>query len=188
MAGLEDISERQRAPQEFIRKWSEVIEEWSRRYGSLVAGWWFDGAYRESSWQDYTKPYNFRTWAASCRAGNSESLLAFNNGTDIDDAFRIMSDAQDYTAGEQRRFGATPENYPPYPGKQWHILSYLGDSWCHPSGPNYTDEWLIDYVKRINRQGGVVSIDVHVSTDGRIYEPQLKQLEAIGKAIGKKNM
>jgi len=185
MAGLSDIDERKKAPQEFIKKWSEVIEEWSLRYGTLVSGWWFDGAYRESSWNDYTLPYNFRTWAAACRAGNPESLLAFNNGADIDRAFKIFSDAQDYTAGEQTRFGATPEYYPPYPAKQWHILSFLGNSWNNPSGPNYTDEWLIAYIQNVNRQGGIVSIDVNLSKDGRIYEPHARQLQAVGRALGK---
>jgi hypothetical protein len=186
MTGLADISERQTAPQEFIKRWDEVITEWSLRYGKLVCGWWFDGAYRESSWEDLTKPYNFRTWAAACRAGNPDSLLAFNNGAGIEQAFKILSpEEQDYTAGEQTRFGATPEFYPPYPNKQWHILSYLGNSWNNPSGPTYTDAWLIDYVKKVNRQGGIVSIDVNLSSDGVIYASHLAQLKALGRAIGK---
>ncbi|MHC4517588.1 MAG: alpha-L-fucosidase [Planctomycetota bacterium] len=43
MAGLNDVHERQPAPQEFTRKWSAVTAEWSRRYGRKVSGWWFDG-------------------------------------------------------------------------------------------------------------------------------------------------
>ncbi len=185
MAGLSDIDERKKAPQEFIKKWSEVIEEWSLRYGTLVSGWWFDGAYRESSWNDYTLPYNFRTWAAACRAGNPESLLAFNNGAGLDRAFRILSEEQDYTAGEMGQFGATPEYFPPILGKQWHILSLLWYGWNYRIGPCYTDEWLIDYVKRVNQQGGIVSLDAIVSADGTIYEPHLKQLVALGKGLGK---
>ncbi len=182
--GLGDTETRE-VPQELIQKWSEVIQEWSERYGTLVSGWWFDGMHREEYWNDYSKPYNFRTWAAACRAGNPDSLLAFNNGADIEKAFKIFSDVQDYTAGEQQRFGALPNVYPPYPGKQWHILSFLGYWWGSPTGPTYTDEWLIDYVKEVNRQGGIVSIDVDISDDGRIYQPQLDQLTALGKALGK---
>ena len=33
MANLNDVNEQQPAPQEFTRKWSEVIREWSLRYG-----------------------------------------------------------------------------------------------------------------------------------------------------------
>jgi Thymidine phosphorylase len=38
MAGLGDVHERQPAPQEFTSKWSEVIREWSLRYGRKVSG------------------------------------------------------------------------------------------------------------------------------------------------------
>ncbi len=30
---------------EFAKKWAQVIQEWSDRYGDKVAGWWFDGGY-----------------------------------------------------------------------------------------------------------------------------------------------
>jgi hypothetical protein len=184
VAGLGDSGGRE-VPQDLIKRWSEVIQEWSLRYGTLVSGWWFDGMHREGYWNDYSKPYNYRTFAAACRAGNPDSLLAFNNGADIENAFKIFSDAQDYTAGEQQRFGILPELYAPYPGKQWHILSFLGYWWSSPTGPNYIDKWLIGYVMKVNRQGGIVSIDVDVSDDGAIYPPHLKQLIALGKAIGK---
>ena len=29
----------------FGRKWAQVIQEWSDRYGDRVSGWWFDGGY-----------------------------------------------------------------------------------------------------------------------------------------------
>jgi hypothetical protein len=184
LAGLHDSGGRE-VPQEFIKRWSEVIREWSLRYGDKVSGWWFDGMHREEFWNDYSKPYNYKTFAAACRAGNPNSVLAFNNGAEFEKAFKIFSDAQDYMAGEQGRFGATPEFYPPYPKKVWHILSYLGYWWGQATGPNYTDAWLIDYVKKVNRQGGVVSIDVNVSTSGVIYPPHLQQLIALGKGLEK---
>ncbi len=27
----------------FQLKWEQIIREWSQRWGSKVAGWWFDG-------------------------------------------------------------------------------------------------------------------------------------------------
>jgi len=83
------------------------------------------------------------------------------------------------------QFGATPEYFPPILGKQWHILSLLWYGWNYRIGPCYTDEWLIDYVKRVNQQGGIVSLDAIVSADGTIYEPHLIQLVALGKGLGK---
>ena len=183
MAGLHDIHERQPAPQEFTKRWSEVIAEWSLRYGKKISGWWFDGSYNTAGWDDLSKTYNWNTWAAACRAGNPENILAFNPGTRIDKAFTALTDQQDYTAGEQNKFQATPQTNPAPDGLQWHILSFLGTRWANKDGPTNSDEYMVDYVRRVDALGGTVSIDVSVSSDGMIYPPHLRQLIAIGKEI-----
>ena len=183
MTGLHDVNERQPAPQEFTKRWSEVIAEWSLRYGKKISGWWFDGSYNTAGWDDLSKPYNWNTWAAACRAGNPESILAFNPGTHIDKAFSALTDQQDYTAGEQNKFQVTPETNPAPNGVQWHILSFLGTRWAAKDGPTNSDQYMIDYVRKVNSLGGTVSIDANVSAAGTFYEPHLKQLIAIGKAI-----
>jgi hypothetical protein len=185
MTGLHDVHERQPAPQEFTRRWSEVIAEWSLRYGKKISGWWFDGSYNTAGWDDPAKPYNWNTWAAACRAGNHESILAFNPGTRIDKAFTALTDQQDYTAGEQNEFQVTPDTNPAPKELQWHILSFLGTRWAGKDGPTNSDEYLIDYVRKVNALGGVVSIDVNVSSNGTIYPPHLRQLIAIGKEINR---
>jgi len=183
MAGLSDVHEQQPAPQEFTRKWSEVIREWSLRYGRKVSGWWFDGSYNRAGWDDLSKPYNWNTWAAAVRAGNPETLIAFNPGASITHAFNKLTDQQDYTAGEQTQFGATPQSNPAPPGMQWQILSHLGTRWASADGPRRTDAWMIDYIQTVSRQGGAVTIDVNVSADGAIYEPHLRQLIGIRQAV-----
>jgi alpha-L-fucosidase len=183
MAGLHDVHERQPAPQEFTKRWSEVIAEWSLRYGTKISGWWFDGSYNTAGWDDLTRPYNWNTWAAACLAGNPESILAFNPGTRIDKAFTALTDQQDYTAGEQNKFQVTPETNPAQKDLQWHILSFLGTRWAGRDGPTNSDEYMVDYVRKVNALGGTVTIDVNVSADGTIYPPHLRQLIAIGKEI-----
>jgi hypothetical protein len=183
MAGLGDVHERQPAPQEFTRKWSEVIREWSLRYGRKVSGWWFDGSYNTAGWDDLSKPNNWNTWADACRAGNPQSILAFNPGADIGHAFNRLTDQQDYTAGEQNKFAATPKSNPAPEGMQWHILSFLGTNWARKDGPTNNDQYMIDYVKTVHDQGGVVTIDVNVSHDGTIYGPHLNQLIKIRRSI-----
>ena len=185
MTGLHDVNERQPAPQEFTKRWSEVIAEWSRRYGRKISGWWFDGSYNTAGWDDLSKPYNWNTWAAACRAGNPECILAFNPGTRLDKAFSALTDQQDYTAGEQNKFRATPDTNPAPNGVQWHILSFLGTRWAAKDGPTNSDQYMIDYVRNVNSLGGTVSIDANVSADGTFYEPHLKQLIAIGKGINR---
>ncbi|MBM3240582.1 hypothetical protein FJZ31_30225 [Candidatus Poribacteria bacterium] len=183
MTCLEDVHQQQPAPQAFTRKWSEVIQEWSLRYGTKVSGWWFDGAYNITGWDDLSKPYNWNTWAAACRSGNPQSILAFNPGTDIKKAFTRLTKQQDYTAGEQNDFGATPKDNPATDEVQWHVLSYLGTHWGKADGPRKSDSWMIDYIQTVNKQGGVVTIDVNVAEDGTVYAPHLEQLKSIAKAI-----
>ena len=183
MTGLHDVHERQPAPQEFTKRWSEVVAEWSLRYGKKISGWWFDGSYNTAGWDDPSKPYNWNTWAAACRAGNPESILAFNPGTRIDKAFSALTDQQDYTAGEQNKFQVTPETNPAPSSLQWHILSFLGTRWAGRDGPTNSDEYMVDYVRKVNALGGTVTIDVNVSGDGTIYPQHLLQLIAIGKEI-----
>src|SRR4030042_6467095 len=185
MTGLHDVHEQQPAPQEFTGRWSEVIAEWSLRYGKKISGWWFDGSYNTAGWDDLTKPYNWNTWAAACRAGNPESILAFNPGTRIDKALTALTDQQDYTAGEQNKFQVTPETNPAPSGVQWTILSFLGTRWAGQDGPTSSDAYMVDYVRKVNTLGGTVSIDVNVSGDGTIYEPHLRQLIAVGKEINR---
>ncbi|MCD6395077.1 MAG: right-handed parallel beta-helix repeat-containing protein [Planctomycetes bacterium] len=183
MKGLEDVHERQPAPQGFTKKWSEVIAEWSKRYGLKVAGWWFDGSYNTAGWDDLSKPYNWNTWAAAARAGNPYSMLAFNPGTRIDKAFSSLTAQQDYTAGEQNSFTATPKKNPCPAELQWQLLTFMGNRWGAATGPHKSDEWMTNYIRQINGQGGIVTIDVNISDDGTIYGPHLKQLVAIGTAL-----
>ena len=185
MTGLHDVHERQPAPQEFTKRWSEVIAEWSLRYGKKISGWWFDGSYNTAGWNDLDKPYNWNTWAAACREGNPESILAFNPGTRIDKAFTALTNQQDYTAGEQNKFQVTPDTNPAPKELQWHILSFLGTRWAGKDGPTNSNQYMINYVRKVNTLGGVVSIDVNVSSNGTIYEPHLRQLIAIGKEINR---
>ncbi len=44
--GLAEGKKDQPIDLEFARKWAQVIQEWSDRYGDKVAGWWFDGGYQ----------------------------------------------------------------------------------------------------------------------------------------------
>ena len=185
MQGLSDVDERQPAPQEFTRKWSEVIREWPVRYGDKVSGWWFDGSYNTAGWDDPKQPFNWTTWAAACRAGNPQSILAFNPGTKLPKAFQALTEQQDYTAGEQNKLGSTPQTNPSPKGVQWHLLTYLGSYWgkAKPEGASrFTDKEIIEFIQMVNEQGGVVSLDV-AHANGRINPEHLRQLIAIKKAL-----
>ncbi len=59
----------------------------------------------------------------------------------------------------------------------------MGNRWGAATGPHKSDEWMTNYIRQVNGQGGIVTIDVNISDDGTIYGPHLKQLVAIGTAL-----
>jgi len=188
MDKLGDIWHGHAAPQEFQLRWEKVIREWSLRYKEKLAGWWFDAAYNTAGYDDLTKPANWNTWAEAARAGYPDRLLTFNPGQGLHVAFRKPTPQQDYTAGEVDEWGATPKANPAPEGMQWHMLSFMGKYWGIPSGPYKSAEYMIDYIRTVNQQGGVVTIDVALNPDGTIYPPHLKQLIAIGKGLREEPM
>jgi len=166
----------------FQRKWEAVIREWSERWGERVCGWWFDGCYFADEMYRHADAPNFESLADATRAGNPASLVAFNPGVVV--PVICHSEHEDYTAGE------IAELFPTCPGRwiegaQYHILSYLGWSWCKGEEPRLPDEFVIGYTKHVTSRGGVITWDVPILPDGVIPDPFVRQLAALGKAMQK---
>ena len=152
---------------------SAAREKGRRWFGEAKFGVFVHYLGRGDDWNDKVDSFDVKRFAEE----------AFNPGAEIRHAFNRLTDQQDYTAGEQNKFAATPESNRAPERMQWHILSFLGSRWAGKDGPTNSDQYMIDYIKTVNAQGGVVTMDVNISYDGTIYEPQLKQLIEIGKAI-----
>jgi hypothetical protein len=170
----------------FQLKWEQVIAEWSRRWGTKVAGWWFDGCYFPNSMYRSADRPNFESFAAAARAGNPEASLGFNPGV----VYRILSmtPSDDYTAGEIDKpdlvtVRRTVEGR--MDGAQIHMLSFLGETWGS-GAPRFSADQVVAYTKKIRDLGGSVTWDVPVEIDGTITQPFLDQLAALGKAFPKK--
>lgn len=73
----------------FQETWTKVIAEWSRQYGRLCDGWWFDGSY-SSIWPN---GIDVPLWRKATRCGNPDAIYSFNDGI-------IPQFDSDYTAGE----------------------------------------------------------------------------------------
>jgi len=115
---------------DFQRKWEAVIREWSLRWGTKIRGWWFDGCYFADEMYRHADAPNFASFAAAAKAGNPDSLVAFNPGQDV---AVCMDEHEDYTAGEvATHFLVPPGRF--VGGCQFHVLSYLGKSWAAPRG------------------------------------------------------
>lgn len=164
----------------FQRKWEAVIGEWSKRWGSRVSGWWFDGCYYPDAMYRHPEPPNFASFAAAARAGNANSIVAFNPGVIV--PIITMTPFEDYTAGEINE----PDKVT-CPGRrleraQFHMLSYLGPSWAQ-GPPRYSAEQAVAFTRNLTDKGGVVTWDVPIAADGTIPDPFVEQLRAIGAAL-----
>ncbi|MCF7853691.1 MAG: hypothetical protein K9N51_02750 [Candidatus Pacebacteria bacterium] len=166
---------------EFMRNWEAVCRDWSLRWKSKVSGWWIDGCYGSDVRYPEAEEPNFRTFAEALRAGNPESIPAFNAGVRTPVIHHTVH--EDYTAGEVSR--ALPECEGPFVTGQsghkdrYHILSYLGESWCEGDRPRFPDELVRGYTKYVTDKKGVVTWDVPIMKNGLIPEPFIEQLKAI---------
>jgi alpha-L-fucosidase len=163
----------------FQRKWEGVIREWSKRWGPKVAGWWFDGCYYPDAMYRSDKAPNFKSFAAAARAGNPNSIVAFNPGVVV--PIMTLTPVEDYTAGEINE----PEKVEcagRWVGQaQFHMLSYLGPNWGQ-GPPRFTDDKVIEFTRKITAKGGVVTWDVPIQANGLIPQAFYDQLAALGKA------
>lgn len=170
---------------EFQLKWEEVVKEWSLRWGTGCHGWWIDGCYNADVMYRSAQAPNFASFAAALKAGNPDSLVAFNPGVKV--PVICHSEYEDYTAGEISDAFPAPTMYG-HPrlgryvdGAQYHLLTYLGEGWGQ-GAPRFPDEFVIGYTKLINEQEGVITWDTATTREGLIREECYQQLLALGKA------
>jgi hypothetical protein len=172
---------------EFQLMWEAVIREWSLRWGDTVSGWWIDGCYVADKMYREPDAPNFASFAAAMKAGNPDSIVAFNPGVKV--PVICHTEHEDYTAGEIAdafpvSVGWGEERTPLgrwVDGAQYHILTFLGHMWGRGL-PRFSDEMVIGYTRDLNRDEGVISWDVPTSREGLIPEPHVRQLRALGKA------
>lgn len=192
-------SENQAPNPGFLKNWGEVCGEWSRRYGKLVSGWWFDG-YKMEMKEAYgplkKEKHNIDTWIDAVRSGNPAAELAFNAG-----AHPILSlciqgklcPRQTFTSGENHNFRErikkgfgrplTPKNFPAPKGVIWHLLLPVSKGWGAGTESRFKVATLQEHIGVINAEGGVVTLDTPISSDGEIPEKVLKTLQQLGNGL-----
>jgi alpha-L-fucosidase len=169
----------------FVKAWSEVIQEFSDRYGKKVSGWWIDGCYDWTGFTDnIAEAYN-----SAVKHGNPESLLALNPGIYVPIISR--SKHEDFTAGEvDGEFPASFDVDPNYrkpitrfvDGAQFHIFTFSGEHWA-AGKPRFPDEFVVGYTKYIISLGGVITWDLPQSSDGIFTREAINQMIEVKKAI-----
>jgi len=136
-------SEEGTAQEEFQRRYTEFIAEYSRRLGKHLDGWWLDGAYAHSIFDNSL--INRKLFFAATRAGNPDAAVAFNDGSFCCDLSDPVVRGQDYLSGEVEflikgkiRYGRkkkllTPATHTPQPPRAclWHALVSIDVMWGH---------------------------------------------------------
>jgi len=83
---------------DFQERWCEVIEYWSRQYGKMLSGWWFDGCY---DWPCFHHDLlDFELYRQATQAGNPDTLITFNDGCYCIGHPQPFRSGFDYFAGE----------------------------------------------------------------------------------------
>ncbi len=188
----------------FAEKWSAVMRELSLRYGKRISGWWLDGMYRVTGFDDIALLQLFKDAA---RAGNPDALFAANyNGCFVIESAEAVqipnlgevifadfyhkvvppSPVCDYTACEVDCLDVYPTGQLT-DGAQSLVFSYLGIP-EHPvqvyngfsaPGCKYSAQYLRRYVDQVNRLGGAVMLDACLYRDGTMDNQQLQALTAL---------
>lgn len=125
--------------------------------------------------------------AAAARAGNPDSALAFNPG--VIGRLISVTPEEDYTAGEVNE----PDKVlirrvvnGKVDGARPHVLSFLGSTWGRGS-PRFTTEQVVAASRRVAEAEGVITWDAPVEKSGRIPQPFVDQLTAIGQALRRRD-
>ena len=157
-----------RLSDDYIEKWSSVLKEYAVRYGDKVCGWWMDGFYTFFGYnQDKMKPfYN------AIKAGNPNAVVAFNKG--VHPKLLKWYEKEEFTAGEFNELEYVPDSRF-LDGAQSHILAPLGSTWGKPDA-RYDNEYMRNYIRKVNEHGGVVTVDIKIKTDGSYCDEQIKAL------------
>jgi len=176
---------------EFRGHWEAVVRDWSQRWGKKVSGWWFDGCYWPGVMYRGEAP-NFATLAAAARAGNPDSVVAFNPG--VYNPVFPLSEHADYIGGEVSdplkdlvKEGRLDDSRGRFDGKhdgvQLHVLTYLGETWGRPSKgreeARFNEDDVVGISLRVIAYGGAITWDVPVARNGtlsRSFEERLSRL------------
>jgi hypothetical protein len=191
--------------QAFLERYLAFVEAYSRRFGTLAQGWWFDGCYEPI----HHNRWDWGRWCAAARAGNPNGAVAFNDGSFCVGRVQPLSPLQDYHAGEVhlledgrirtdflnenvvrddegrlRKQGQEPTFHMPesqsIDGVQWQALVPL-DSTFNPAVPTcrYSDAELIGFARACRAVRGAVTLNLPIDNAGHIPDSTVDQVRRV---------
>lgn len=168
----------------FQVKWESIIREWSLRWGVKVNGWWFDAVYWPKEVYDHKQTPNFQSFALAVKAGNSNSIVAFNPSPKY--PLTRVSKYEDYTAGEAYDVRGLECESRWVETSQFHLMSFLGTDWG--VGPTrYNNKQVMNIIHNVNKCGGVITWDVPIQINGLMPQSFTNQLIQVKNGLKNKN-
>jgi hypothetical protein len=168
---------------------NEIISELAIRYGEKLAGFWFDGFYKEpaSVYNNMGNAYNIADFATAAKKGNPYRIVAYNVGWD--GPFVKSTVYSDYSSGENPWLKKLPPRGR-FVGNDcqrmnWGVLGRMDNpvhGWGCPGVSKKTD-FVVERVNASNSLGSVVILDTRVNIFGVLDPLQCAQLRAVKEAV-----
>jgi len=177
---------------EYFNLWCRVISSIGERYGSKLAGWWFDDGM--GSYYPYNAPWEKMTRAA--KAGNSARVVGYNAWI-----WPKATDYQDFSCGEANftefigkeflpKGGSGVSTGGPQCGLQAALTWMLEPgNWCHLDSdkeilpPIYSKERLTRFMRGCVARRIVPMINLETYQDGTPGPASVELLSAVGESI-----
>lgn len=177
----------------YVQSQYDIVSEIGNRYGSKLAGWWFDVCFynleQYYGWYPYDRFNPFSTYWTKTLAGNSNRVVAFNfDGSK--NKWGFDGKAGDYQAGEETSLTNYPTGqYSGVAGRQWFACAGMQTcGWIHTKSgvatPSYTDDQVINYIKAVMAYRGVFAYNVAAyQKNAEISAPVMDQLAKVKAAL-----
>jgi hypothetical protein len=172
--------------------WCRVIASIGQRYGSKLAGWWFDDGM--VCYYPYSPPWEEMTRAA--KAGNPARVVAYNSWilpkpTDFQDYFCGESDFAEYIGKEFLPKGGSGRFIGgPQAGLQAALTWMLeSGNWCHLEPdkeilpPVYTQERLARFMRGCVARRIVPMLNLETYQDGTAATASVDLLRTVGESL-----
>ncbi len=158
-----------KVPLSLIKKHSEILEEYSRRFSTLVKGWMIDDCnpYPNPAGEVADLLYD------ACKSGNRDALVSFSRSAKpVSSRITIHEDCVSITRCDNFA-------YVPKKTVHAHIITTLGTSddgsWGE-LGLRHDAEQLCSYIKRLHRAWCTLTIDCKIYPDGTFEAGQFNEL------------
>lgn len=172
--------------EEYANQLIDVFREFGARYGTRLAGYWFD------SWFQTGESYPnlpYEAIAAAIKTGFPDRMVALNYWS-----FPIETEWQDFWSGELtdlplKPFGARYIRRGAGKGLQAHAAIRFDAPWFHITQdkpmepPRYTAAELAAYIRTCQRDRAPVTLGVGIYQDGTIGDQSLPVLRQLRKLI-----